>query len=246
MKVAIIGNTKQTKIGLERLIKEGYEVCCVFGLPKEEAANKVNFVSLDNFCLEHNITLDTSNNWNNLVDLDLNLVICLGDSRIVPECVLKKHNVIGNHGAILPYIQGGASYVWGRMLNTGKWGVSIMELNKVVDAGKVLVTKEFSYEPGCSMKEFCDIADNLTIDALFDYLNGDYKPKENSKWNIKIARHTDSMLVVDIIEKILDNKLNIYLPPRKPTDSNIKLHWNSDFVDCFKKANNYPYPRWIE
>ena len=33
------------------------------------------------------------------------------------------------------------------MLNTGTWGISIMELDKVVDAGKILVTKEFQYQP---------------------------------------------------------------------------------------------------
>ena len=47
MKIALIGNTKQTKIGLERLVEEGYEVTHVFGLPEDKASNKVNFVSLN-------------------------------------------------------------------------------------------------------------------------------------------------------------------------------------------------------
>lgn len=246
MRIAVIGNTKQTIKGLYRLVKEGHEVIYVFGLPEENIKNKVNFVSLSDFCLEHNIMLDSSSDWKNLLDLELDLVICLGDSRIVPESVLVKHKVIGNHGAVLPHVQGGASYVWGRMLNTGKWGISIMELDKVVDAGKILVTKEFLYEPNCSMEEFCDIADSLTIEALFEYLNGDYEPRENSKWNVKIARHTDSKFVVDILRETLDNGSNIYLPPRRPVDSNIKYEWGDRFIESFKKANNFPYPRWTE
>ena len=246
MKIAVIGNTKQTLKGLNRLIEEEYQVSCVFGLPEDKSTNKVNFVSLCDLCLEHNISLDTSNNWDNLLDLELDLIICLGDSRIVPERVLIRHKVIGNHGAVLPYIQGGASYVWGRMLNTGKWGISIMELDKVVDAGKILVTKEFSYESDCSMEEFCDTADSLTIEALFEYLNGDYEPRENSKWNVKIARHTDSKFVVGILRETLDNGSNIYLPPRRPVDSNIKYEWGDGFIESFKKANNFPYPRWTE
>lgn len=246
MKIALIGNTKQTKIGLERLVKEGYEVTYVFGLPEDKAVNKVNFISLNDFCLEHNIVLDTSNKWDNLLDVNSDLVICLGDSRIVPERVLERHKVIGNHGAILPYVQGGASYVWGRMLNTGTWGISIMELDKVVDAGKILVTKEFQYQPECTMEEFCDHADRLTIDALFEYLRGDYEPRENSKWNVKVARHTDSQFVVSILRKTLESGKNIYLPPRRPIDSSVDAKWEDEFIDAFKKANNSPYPRWTE
>jgi len=96
------------------------------------------------------------------------------------------------------------------------------------------------------MEMFCDTADNLTIDALFDYLNGIYQPKENSKWDIKIKKHTDSEFVVDILRKTLDNDLNIYLPPRRPSDSMVNKSWEKEFVEAFKKANCDPYPRWFE
>ena len=154
--------------------------------------------------------------------------------------------MIGNHGAILPYVQGGASYVWGRMLNTGKWGVSIMELDKVIDSGRILVTKEFSYDTNCSMNDFCDTADDLTVEALFEYLNGSYEVKENSKWNIKIKKHLSSQFVVDILRKTLDNGYNIYLPPRTPKESKVDEDWRSDFIEAFKKANSKPYPEWFE
>jgi len=246
MKVGLIGNTKVTKSGLERLLNEGYDVTYVFGLPEKKAKNKVNYVPLEDFCYRNGVIFDNSNEWANLVKTKLDLVICLGDSRIVPEDVLSAHKVIGNHGAILPYVQGGASYVWGRMLNTGKWGISIMELDKVVDSGRILVTKEFSYSPDCTMEMFCDIADSLTVEALFDYLNGSYTAKENAKWDVKVARHTDSEFVIDILKSTLNNNLNIYLPPRRPKDSRLKEQWKQNFMQSFKKANNGPYPRWFE
>ena len=81
MKIAVIGNTKQTLKGLNRLIEEEYQVSCVFGLPEDKSTNKVNFVSLCDLCLEHNISLDTSNNWDNLLDLELDLIIlCVGEN----------------------------------------------------------------------------------------------------------------------------------------------------------------------
>ena len=44
--------------------------------------------------------------------------------------IITTDTVIGNHGAVLPYVQGAASLVWGRMLNNGRWGVSLMELKE--------------------------------------------------------------------------------------------------------------------
>ena len=245
MKLGLIGNTRQTLKGLQRTLELGHEVKYVFGLPEHKCKNKVNSVSLSEICTVNNINLDTSNNWNNLLEQNLDLVIGLGDSRIVPEKILNKHKVIGNHGATLPYVQGGASLVWGRMLNSGVWGVSIMELDAAIDAGKILVTKEFSYEKDCTMESFVDKADDLTIDCLVDYLADDYKARDNSKWNIKIAKHTDSEFAVETLRTTLEKKQCIYLPPRTPEDSEIKSAWGYDFKNSFKIANNNPYPRWV-
>jgi methionyl-tRNA formyltransferase len=246
MKIAVVGNTKQTLKGLSRLIEEKYNVVYVHGLSSEKAKSKVNSVCLREFCNTHNIVLDKSNDWNNLLNLEVDLIICLGDSRIVPSKVLSKQNVIGNHGAILPFVQGGASYVWGRMLNTGKWGVSIMELGEIVDSGKILATKEFLYEPDCNMEVFCDAADNATVELLFEYLDGKHTPTENSKWNVKIARHTDTKFVTDMLRCTLEEGKNIYLPPRRPIDSILKDGWGEKFTKLFKIANNKPYPRWYK
>ena len=244
MKVAVIGNTKQTLKALKRLVKERYDVKLVFGLSIAEAENKVNYVDLNSYCHNNNIILEDSNNWEIFSDLDVDLVLLLGDSRIIPKDVLKKHKVIGNHGAVLPYVQGGASLVWGRMLGDGTWGISLMELNEIIDGGKILITKEFCYDSDCSMEEFVDKADDLTVDALFEYLNGSCKPESNSKWDIKINKYTDSSFARDILIKTLREKKNIYLPPRVPSDGLIDNKWGSDFIKKFKSANSYPYPRW--
>jgi hypothetical protein len=85
------------------------------------------------------------------------MVISLGDSRYVPPFIIEKFKVIGNHGAILPSVQGGASLVWGRMLNNGVWGVSLMELDKKIDNGTILKTSSFNYELDSDMNSFCDM-----------------------------------------------------------------------------------------
>ncbi len=244
MKIAVFGNTRQTLKGLQRLISSGYDVQYVFGLPDDLRDKKVNAVSLDEFCSEHNIRLDKSNDWSNLNSQVVDLVIGLGDSRIVPEEVINSQNVIGNHGAILPDVQGAASLVWGRMLNTGVWGVSIFKLAKRVDAGDILVTKEFKYDKGCSMNDFVEAADNATIDALFEYLSGNYSLSSNARWNVRVSKHTDNRFVVDNLRSCLDRGMRIYLPPRDLKDSNILTDWDDTFIATFKIANDHPYPKW--
>ena len=246
MKIAVFGNTRQTLKGLQRLVSSGYDVQYVFGLPDELRDKKVNSVSLDEFCDDHKIFLDKTNQWSNLKKQDVDLVIGLGDSRIVPEDVIRAHDVIGNHGAILPDVQGADSLVWGRMLNTGIWGVSIFKLAKRVDAGDILVTKQFKYNTECSMEEFVEAADDATIEALFEYLNGDYSTSSNARWNVRLSKHTDNHFVVENLRSCLDRGMRIYLPPRNLQDSKIAPEWDSEFVSNFKLANDYPYPKWSE
>tara|TARA_R100000152_G_C6759191_1_gene183118 strand:+ start:711 stop:1436 length:726 start_codon:yes stop_codon:yes gene_type:complete len=224
----------------------------ILGLSEDSFKNKVNSASLDNFIKSYDWIkppkLIRSNRWDSFyqscTDKKIDLIITLGDSRIVPENIINSFDVIGNHGAVLPHVQGGASLVWGRMLNNGEWGVSIMEIDKKIDSGRILKVKKFQYTSDCSELEFTEICDDLTVDALLEVLRGDYTPIQNSKWQLKIAKHTDSYNVVNIFKYCIDNNINIYLPPRTPEDGLLKSEWSDEFKEVFKIANDKPYPQW--
>lgn len=106
MKVGVSGNTKQTLKGLELLLSLGHEVVFIFGLPDEQLENKVNSVNLNEFAKSNNINLIKTNNWEDALQYDVEQIISLGDSRYVPPYIIEKFKVIGNHGAILPNVQG--------------------------------------------------------------------------------------------------------------------------------------------
>ena len=252
-KVAVVGNTKLTLKGLCALKKlPNVEVKVILGLDTKSINKKVNSVSFANFLSSYPYVkapkIIRSNKWDifekTCIEEQINLIILLGDSRIVPETIINSFTVIGNHGAILPDVQGGASLVWGRMLNSGEWGVSIMEIDKKIDSGKILKVKKFKYSEDCSELEFTEKCDDLTVDALVDVLNSNYVISDNSKWHLKIAKHTDSQDVINILRYCIDNKLNVYLPPRTPKDGFIKSVWSDEFKKIFKIANNKPYPKW--
>ena len=128
MKIGVIGNTNITKKGIETIIALEHQVVYVFGLQPEKESAKVNFCDLTDLCSENKIDYVKSGNWEEIENTPADYIVCLGDSRIVPERLVEKYYVVGNHGAILPSVQGGASLVWGRMLNSGKRGVSLFKI----------------------------------------------------------------------------------------------------------------------
>ena len=159
--------------------------------------------------------------------------------------------VVGNHGAILPDVKGGASLTWGRMLNSGTWGVSLFKIAKGIDTGPIISTKSFEYPLDCSMDSFVNQADKATVQLVGDLSTKlsdgkEIKYTKNQKSKVKIVKHTDSEAVVNILKICTLNDLSIYLPPRTPSESQLRNHWNKEFKKSFKLANDFPYPQWSE
>ena len=247
-KIVVTGNTRLTLKSMQAISRSpNFQILYVFGISQSNMLTKTNAANMRVFCDDNNIILDKSENWDNLYNFcksqDIDYVITLGDSRIVPANIVSEFEVIGNHGAILPDVQGGASLVWGRMLNSGLWGISIMRLGVRVDSGDILKVKRFSYDK-ISEEEFTELADNLTVEALIEVLNDDFVSFENERWGVRVAKHTDSFDAISIMRHCMENNIPIYMPPRTPSDGKVKDTWPDDFVDVFKIANNKPYPKW--
>ena len=244
MKVGIIGNTQLTYNTIKFLLQKDCKIEYVFGLPDDKLKNKVNAYDLKSFCAQHEILYLNDNNWESIMDKNVDIVYEMGDSRIVPKSFLQRHRVVGNHGALLPYVQGAASLVWGRMLNNGQWGVSLMELNEEIDGGEILITREIFYEKNTTtMKEFVEMCDNATIQCVKEYFEGNIIHKQNKPWQVKIAKNVDSSKVVDILRLCLEKRVPVYLPTRRPKDGEINHEWETEFIEVFKISNDSPYPK---
>lgn len=246
-KVAFTGNTKLTYKCL-KAVDRFLEIHAVFGLTEEKLKNKTNYFNLDEYCASKNIHLFKTNNWDAFKIFcdknDIDLVISIGESRILPESITSSFDVIGNHGAVLPDVQGGASLVWGRLVNTGCWGVSIMRIDEGIDSGEILKVKNFDYDLDCTEFDFVEKCDDLTVEALVEVLKGNIDTKSNKQWDIKVNKHTDSYMATKILEYCLHNNMNVYMPPRTPDDCVINNNWSKKFIDLFKTAQNNPYPQW--
>ena len=250
-KIAITGNTLLTLKCMKKILQlSNYKIICVFGLPNNKLKTKTNSIDLKPFCDDNNIVLIQSDDWDEFYDFckieKIDKVITLGDSRIIRKNIVNSFDTIGNHGAVLPDVQGGASLVWGRMLNTGRWGISIMKIGEKVDSGDILKVKRFSYSSDTTELQFTTLADDLTADALVEVLRGNYLVMKNKRWSVRVAKHTDSHSAIKILKFCKNNNLPIYLPSRTPDDGYVIDSWPREFIDVFKIANNAPYPKWKE
>jgi len=249
-KVAFTGNTELTYKCIEAVLSTGKFVSAVFGVPDEKAMNKTNHVYLDSICEKHDIKLFTSEDWEEYksfcLENNVDTIITMGDSRIIPPTITDSFHVIGNHGAILPNVKGGASLVWGRLLNAGFWGISIMEIGEGVDTGTILKTKEFTYDENMTEQEFVETCDDLTVEALVEVLNGHTEDLPNRHWDVRISKNTDSESATEILRWCLQRDLSVYMPPRNEKDSELKSTWSEYFKNVFKIAQYDPYPRWTE
>jgi len=253
-KISVVGNTKLTVRCLEKHLLPHFKVCSIFSLPPDKTYQKVNGVDLAPLCKENSIQFYNDDDWERFhqenIKQGVNILFVLGDSRIIPKNLIQHYKYIfGNHGAQLPNIKGGASLVWGKILNSGNWGVSIFKITEGIDTGPLISSKQFTYPTDSTMEEFVNIADGYTVEligSLCEKLNNleDILCYPNAPAQVKISKHVDSQVAIDIMEICRVSDIPLYLPSRTPADSRIQTNWEDNFLQKFKMANDYPYPLW--
>ena len=246
-RLAIIGSTNLTK-NLILFLEQINRPLLLMGLSKNKLIKKANSVSMEEYCEKKNICYIDNDSWdffyNKCKKNRINLIIEFGDSRIIPSYILENIYTIGNHGALLPYVKGGASLVWGRMANLKNWGVSLMKIDKAIDQGEILSSKEFNYDSYTNMSEFIELSDRATMDCFVKLINKNFSVKKNIPTKVTVKKNTDTYKATTKLIEALRKNISIYMPPRIPIDAKINNDWPEEFIEVFKIANNKPYPKY--
>ena len=244
---AVFGSTLLTRMLLEYL-DDVAPPQFVLGLSPEALTTKANGVDLRGFCHERRIPHQDEADWPHVAarlrELEVNTVLVFGDSRIVPEEITSGFAVVGNHGALLPDVRGGASLVWGRMADLGYWGVSVFRLTAELDGGEILGTRRFDYDSERPMREFVELADRATIEVFRLILEGEAAPAANLSCVTRIQKGVDSHEGVVRMRAAMANGEPVYMPIRTPADAFVNPEWPPEFRRAFMIANDSPYPRW--
>jgi methionyl-tRNA formyltransferase len=177
--------------------------------------NDIPFYTLQDSMKESNLQ-----NWKKNIKYDL--VLVAGWYHMLPKDWVDKEICLGLHASLLPELRGGAPLVWAMLEGRMKTGVSLFQMNSLVDSGPVWIQEDFP------------INDSDYISDLID---------KTSRVSIKIIKNLleNFNTIIPKIIDIEDSKHKIY-PQRSPSDG--ELTDFSDYKLALRviRAQSKPYP----
>ena len=215
MKIIFMG-TPEFSVPILKALNEKYEVLLVISQPNRVKKKGVLIdTPLASCAKELNLNLiqpeKISDEFEYIKNIGADMLITAAYGQFVPTKILDlfkfKLNV---HGSLLPYHRGGAPIQ--RCLIEGDkiTGVSIMEMTKKLDGGKVYGVKEYEIEPednsSTLFSKLSIIGRDLLMEIIEDIYNGKIEgvPQDDSKATI-----SKNILPEEEIIDIHDTSINI-------------------------------------
>lgn len=216
---------------LASLIKSEHNIVAVYCPPDKPAGRgkKLTACATKLLALEHNITVEQPTNFNELSDqqqlasyhADVMVVVAYG--LLLPEVILNAPTLgcINVHGSLLPKWRGAAPIQ--RSLEAGdqKTGVTIMQMDKGLDTGNMILTAE------------CPIEDDDTSASLYEKL-AQLGPKALIQTLKLMAQENYQANDHSIIQ---DNTLATYA--HKLDKNEAELHWKLSAEELQRKVRAY-------
>lgn len=187
---------------LEALI-ENTNVVMVVTQPDKEIGRHHDLVEtpVKKVALANNIKVfqptDIRNDYNDIINLNADIIITCAYGQIIPEAILNNPPLgcINVHASLLPRLRGGAPIHHAIIDGEEKTGVTIMYMDKKMDTGDIITTREYIIKDndnvGTLHDKLSQIGKELLIDTLPSIINKTNKrvPQNNDEatyaWNIK-------------------------------------------------------------
>jgi len=179
---------------LSALINSGHNVVAVYCPPDKPAGRgkKLTACATKLLALEHNIVVEQPSNFKNeedqqqLAQYNADIMVVVAYGLLLPEVILTTPRLgcINVHGSILPKWRGAAPIQ--RSLEAGdeKTGVTIMQMDKGLDTGAMILTAECDIENTDTSASLYEKLANLGPSALIDTLalmaQSDYQASEHN------------------------------------------------------------------
>lgn len=145
IKVIFMGTPIFASIILDELIKK-YNVIMVVCQPDREKDRKGNIIysPCKKLAIENNIQvfqpLKIRDDYQRILDMNPDIIITAAYGQIIPDTILNypKYGAINVHGSLLPKLRGGAPIHHAIMNGDKEIGVTIMYMDKRMDAGDII------------------------------------------------------------------------------------------------------------
>ena len=173
---------------LKKIIDSSYDLAAVISNPPKAMGRKkvLKHTDVGQFALDNNIKLielgsfDDQEVYHQIVSLNLDLFIVVA-YRILPTKYLKipKFGAINIHASLLPKYRGAAPIQWALINGDSSTGVSIFQIEKRVDAGKIIFQEAIKIEKEDNLETLSTKLSKLGGTALIKSLELLNKDKTN-------------------------------------------------------------------
>lgn len=182
MKIIFMG-TPNFSCGILEALNEKYDVVGVISQPDKLVGRKkkLTFTPVKVKALELNLPVfqpeKIKNDYTDIIALNADVLVTAAYGQIVPEAFLNSFKYCINvHASLLPKYRGGAPIQRSIMNGDEYTGVTIMEMVKAMDAGRIFATKsikiEDSYNNTILFEKLSVIGRDLLIENIESIVSG--------------------------------------------------------------------------
>lgn len=199
MRVIFMGTTPFSKVVLQELVNESFEVIALVTQPDRPFGRKRELKApiTKEFALKHNIKVLQPNKIKDSIkeinDLNADLIVTCAYGQIVPIEILNhpKHKSINVHASLLPKYRGGAPIHWSIINGDCKTGMTLMEMDAGMDSGNIITQEEVDIEVDDTMgtleKKLMLASQTLIKRDLKAYLQGDIESQKQAEDQVTYA-----------------------------------------------------------
>ncbi len=195
MRVLFMGTPDFAVPCLERLIKDGHDVCGVVSqkdMPKGRG-HKIVPTPVKECAIKNNIdvfqpeTLKDGAFFSELKKLNPDVIIVVAYGRILPEYILNypKYGCINIHASLLPKYRGAGPIQWCLINGEKVTGVTSMYMEKGLDTGDMLLKEETEIKENENCAELYERLRNMGADVLSKTLvlaeKGELSPEKQNE-----------------------------------------------------------------
>ena len=190
-----MGNPKFALPSLESLLQSKHEVKAVVSNSAKPMGRKraLKHTDVGSYALQNNIELIELDSFNNdaiykkLLSLNVDIFVVVA-FRILPEkCIsIPKFGSINLHASLLPSYRGAAPIQWALMNGDKTTGVSVFQIEKKVDTGKIITQAKIDIDKNDNYEILSNKLSKVGAGALVGALNTlekgevDYNKQDNS------------------------------------------------------------------
>ncbi len=184
LRIVFMGTPSISAYVLEELIKNGYNIVGVVAQEDKPVGRKKIIVPVPTkeVALKYNIPIfqpyKIRKDYQFLIDLNPDIILTLAYGQIVPQAVLDipRLGCLNLHGSLLPKYRGAAPIQYALINNEKITGMTLMEMTKEMDAGRMYGKKELIINEDDNstslFKKMAVVAKDLILELLPLYVDG--------------------------------------------------------------------------